>query len=381
MINFDNSATSFPKPPEVRKAVLRALDVYGGNPGRGGHKLSLDTAEKVYEVRRSAAELFGAQTENTIFTANCTMALNMAIKGMMEYGGHIVISGYEHNAVLRPVYAMAKARRVTFSVLPVFDDTERTIAELRKLIRHDTRAVCCTVASNVSGRILPYREIARVCRSYGICFIADAAQAAGLLDLKLSDGFDFICTAGHKALYGPSGTGLLVSSGEYNLPTIIEGGTGTHSADPEQGDDMPERLESGTVNTAGILGLGAGIEFVRAKTPAAIMKQESALVKRFESAVSGIEGVKLYPCAKRVPICAFNLREMNSQALSMKLSERGFALRGGLHCAGLAHRSMGTLTQGAVRFSPSVFSTTREVDALAAAVREIAGELSDGGLP
>ncbi|MBR1724275.1 MAG: aminotransferase class V-fold PLP-dependent enzyme [Ruminococcus sp.] len=374
MINFDNSATSYPKPPEVRKAVERALTVYGGNPGRGGHKLSLDTAEQIYEVRRSAAEMFGAETENTVFTGNCTLALNMAIKGMMEYGGHIIISGYEHNAALRPVYALAKARRVTFSVLPVYDDDERTIDELRRLIRHDTRAVCCTVASNVSGRILPYRAIAKVCRSYGICFIADAAQAAGLLDLKLDDGFDFICTAGHKALYGPSGTGLLISGGEFELSTIIEGGTGTNSDDPEQGDQMPERLESGTVNTAGILGLGAGIAFVKRKTPAAIMQQELKLVERFENAAAGIEGVKLYPCGRRVPISSFNLRDMNSQALSMKLSERGFALRGGLHCAGLAHRSMGTLTQGTVRFSPGAFNTPREVDALVSALREIARE-------
>ena len=147
MINFDNLATSFPKPPEVKKAVMRALEVYGGNPGRGGHKLSIDTAEQIFSVRQAAAEMFGAETENTVFTANCTMALNMAIKGIMEYGGHIIISGYEHNAVLRPVYALAKARRVTFSVLPVYDDDERTLNELRRLIRHDTRCVCCTVAS------------------------------------------------------------------------------------------------------------------------------------------------------------------------------------------------------------------------------------------
>ena len=372
MINFDNSATGFPKPPEVRQAVMKALTVYGGNPGRGGHRLSLDTAEKIYEVRQSAAELFGASPENTIFTANCTMSLNMAIKGMMRFGGHIIISGYEHNAVLRPVYAMARSGKVSFSVLPIFDDTGRTIEELRRLIRSDTKVLCCTVASNVTGRILPYRELAAVCRSYGICFIADAAQAAGLLDISLDDGFDFICTAGHKALCGPPGTGLLISSGEYHPDTIIEGGNGIDSADPRQGESSPERYESGTLNTAGIMGLGAGIGFVKKKTPAAIMSREAALVKRFEEGVSGIEGIKLYPCEERVPISSFNLREMDSQALSMKLSDRGFALRGGLHCAGLAHRSLGTLTQGTVRFSPGAFNTPKEVDALVNAVRDIA---------
>jgi selenocysteine lyase/cysteine desulfurase len=326
----------------------------------------------VYNTRAAAAEFFGAKAENTIFTLNCTMALNMAIKGIMQFGGHIIISDLEHNSVLRPVYALSKMRGVTFSVAHVYEDDGRTVEEIRKLIRSDTKCICCTVASNVTGRILPYREISSLCKSNGICFISDAAQAAGLLDISLADGFDFLCMPGHKALYAPSGTGLLISNGEYELSTIIEGGTGATSAEAQQTAFLPERLESGTVNTAGIIGLGKGIEFVRQKTPQRIYADEMNLCKRFEEGISGAKGVKLYVCKRRVPITSFNIGEINSQAVAAKLSDMGFALRGGLHCSALAHRALGTLEQGTVRFSPSVFNTVRQTEQLAAAVRFIA---------
>lgn len=375
MINFDNSAASFPKPPAVKAAMDSALTRYGGNPGRGGHRLSVETAEKVFAVRQKAADFFGAETENTVFTANCTAALNMAIKGIMQYGGHIIISDHEHNAVFRPVWALAKNRGVTFSVAKLYDDDEATLDGIRRLIRSDTKCVCITAASNVTGRITPYRQIAEICRSYGICFISDAAQAAGLLDITLADGFDILCTAGQKALYGPSGTGLLISSGRFELSTIIEGGTGTASADPEQPREMPERLESGTVNTAGILGLGAGIDFVRSKTPAQIAAHELALCERLESVLGETDGVYLYSPPKRVPIVSFNIAGFDSQAVSARLSEKGFALRGGLHCAALAHRAIGTGEGGTVRFSPGAFSTEKQTDALIRAVAQTIREL------
>lgn len=374
-VNFDNSATSFPKPREVRSAVNTAMLRYGGNPGRGGHRLSTVTAEKVYGARATAAEFFSAQPENVVFTQNCTLSLNMAIKGIMQYGGHIIISDCEHNAVFRPVYALAKTRGVSFSIAHVSDSDEETLENIRRLIRSDTKCVCCMTASNVTGRILPYRKIAALCRSYGVCFISDAAQGAGLLDLSLEDGFNFLCTAGHKALYGPSGTGLLITDGSYELSTIIEGGTGATSAEPEQTPYLPERLESGTVNTAGIIGLGAGIDFVKKKTPERIFKHETELCRRLEEGIADIPGIKLYGCKRRVPIVSFNIGEYSSQAVSARLSDKGFALRGGLHCAALAHRSLGTLEQGTVRFSPSAFNTSEQVSRLISAVRRTAEEL------
>ena len=369
MINFDNSASSFPKPVSVQRAVAAAIVKYGGNPGRSGHKLSLEAAEKVYETREAAARLFGAEPQNVAFTANATFALNMAIKGIMQYGGHIIISGYEHNAVSRPVYTLSRHRGVEFSVAEVSCDDDVTVRNFESLIRRDTKCICCTAASNVTGRILPYRRIAELCRKHGLCFIGDCSQAAGLLDITLEDGFDFICTSGQKALYGPSGTGLLITDGRFPLSTIIEGGTGTASAMLEQPSDMPEQLESGTLNTVGIIGLREGIRFVSERTPSAILAHEQRLCDRLIARLSAGKKIKTYRTdARYVPIVAFNVGDINSHVISSALSEKGFALRGGLHCAALAHNSLGTLSQGAVRFSPSVFNTPKQVDMLAEAV-------------
>ena len=374
-VNFDNSATTFPKPPSVAAAVQTAFTRYGGNPGRGGHKLSVATSEQVFKTRAAAADMFGAQPQNAVFAANCTAALNMAIKGMMQYGGHIIISDYEHNSVFRPVYALYKRRGATFSVAQISDSDEETVENFRRLIRSDTKCICCMAASNVTGRLMPIRELAELCRSYGICFITDAAQAAGLIALNVGGGVSFICASGHKALYGPSGTGLLISSGEYELSTIMEGGTGATSEQPEQTPFLPERLESGTVNTAGIIGLRAGLEFVKTKTPQRILAHEISLCEQFEQGISRIKDVKLYRIDRRAPIVSFNIGEKNSQRVSAALSEKGFALRGGLHCAPLAHRTLGTLEQGTVRFSPAAFNNSRQVDSLIRAVAKTAKEL------
>ena len=292
----------------------------------------------------------------------------MAVKGIMHNGGHIIISDHEHNAVYRPVWELAKRRGVTFSAAALSDSDDETLDNIRRLIRSDTKCVCVTCASNVTGRISPYRRIAELCHSYGLCFISDAAQAAGLLDVTLDDGFDILCTAGQKALYGPAGTGLLISSGRFELATVIEGGTGTSSADPNQPREMPERLESGTLNTVGILGLGAGIDFVKAKTPARIFAHEMRLCEKLENALSELDGVKVFKAPKRVPIVSFGFLGADSQEVSARLSEKGFALRGGLHCAPLAHKAIGTLESGTVRFSPGAFSTEQQTDALIRAI-------------
>lgn len=365
IINFDNSATSFPKPSKVALAVTEAVKKYGGNPGRSGHKLSMITSAQVFRVRRLAAEFFDAQTENVAFTGNCTLALNMAIKGIMQYGGHIIISGYEHNAVARPVYALSQTRGVTYSIARVFDDTEQTIREFEGLITAKTKCICCAIASNVTGRILPYKEIAQICQRKGICFIADGAQACGILDLSMADGFNFLCTAGHKALYGPTGTGLLISDGEYSLSTIIEGGTGATSNELAQTGFLPEKLESGTINTVGILGLGEGIGFLKTKGLSIVREHEEKLCRQFADGIRRVNGIKIYEeSIKRVPIIAFNIADKSSQSVAAYLSEKGFALRGGLQCAAVTHNTLGTTNQGIVRFSPSAFNTSVQVSQL-----------------
>ena len=374
IVNFDNSATSFPKPVSVRTAVNEAVEKYGGNPGRSGHKLSMAVSKQVFKVRQAAAEMFGAEVENTAFTPNCTYALNMAIKGMMQFGGHIIISNYEHNAVARPVYALSQTRGVEYSIACIHDSTEETLKEFERLITPKTRCICCCIASNVTGRILPYCEIADLCRQKGICFIADGAQACGLLDIKLSDGINFLCTAGHKALYGPTGTGLLISDGEYSLSTIIEGGTGATSSELAQTPFLPEKLESGTINTVGILGLGEGLRFVSKKTTKAIKTHEEKLCRQFVSGLEKLPDVKIYELnTEKVPIVAFNIGEKNSQAVAGFLSENGYALRGGLQCAAVTHNTLGTTMQGVVRFSPSAFNTPQQVKGLLNAVDRARG--------
>ncbi|EGC02445.1 aminotransferase class V-fold PLP-dependent enzyme [Ruminococcus albus] len=374
-VNFDNSAGTHPKPESVRQAVAYAMRELGGNPGRGGHQLSMAAAERIYAVRKSAAEFFGAEIENAAFTPNCTYALNMAIKGLMQFGGHIIISGWEHNSASRPVYALTRNNGVKCSVCEIYpDDVQRTIEGIRRLIRRDTLCVCCMAASNVTGRIMPYHEIGELCRQRGIAFVCDCAQAAGVLPVSIKDGISFICTSGQKGLYGPTGTGLLISSGEFALSTIIEGGTGATSGELTQTPHMPEKLESGTLNTAGLIGLGAGIDFVKKHGIGNIRRHEQSLCKMFEDGLKKL-GAEVYDIGcDRVPIVAFNLKGRTSEETASALNKGGFALRGGMHCAALAHESLGTGRRGAVRFSPSAFNSAGQVSKL---LRYIGNSLTD----
>lgn len=361
MINFDNSATTFPKPYAVQRAVNEALTRYGGNPGRSGHELSIRTAEAVYSARKKAADFFGAKTENTVFTNNCTHALNLAVQGVMNGGGHIIISNLEHNSAARPVYALSK-QGCTFDIADAANSDDETVENFRRLIRPHTKAVVCTLGSNVTGKITPYKRIGELCAENGVCFIADGAQLCGIIDVKLSDGINILCTAGHKSLYGPSGTGLLITDGKYKIAPLMQGGTGSTSLELSQPDFLPDSLESGTVNTIGILGLGAGIDFVSGKGTERIFTHESELCRQLINGISGLNGVKIYRGkGDYLPIVSFNIEGMTSNELANALSDKGFALRGGLHCSGLAHKAIGTAPEGTVRFSPSVFSTPQQV--------------------
>ncbi len=377
MINFDNSATSFPKPAVVKKAVFEAMNRCGGNPGRSGHRLSIETAEAVYSARAAAADFFGAEPDNVVFALNCTHALNMAIKGTAEKGCHIIISSLEHNSVLRPVHALSQKGLCTYSVAEVSFDDSVTIENFRRLINPHTKIIACTLGSNVTGQILPYSRIAELCRKNGICFIADGAQACGVIPIRLSDGINILCTAGHKSLYGPSGTGLLITDGKYRINPIIEGGTGSASLEKEQPDFLPDSLESGTINTAGAIGLGAGIRFVKKIGIDKIYSHENALCRIFLRETEDSDKILVYRDERiknYLPIVSFNVDGLTANETAARLSDMGFALRGGLHCSGLAHTALGTVPDGTVRFSPSVFNTEREVYSLVSAVKKIAAE-------
>ncbi len=375
MIYFDNAATTYPKPHSVISAMTGALIEYGANPGRAGHKLSMKTAEAVFNAREKCADFFGAEVENTIFMLNCTHALNTAIKGILKNGDHIICSDIEHNAVLRPIYSCSKDRNVSYSFAKTTDDDDETVRNFERLMNRRTKAVVCTLAGNVSGKILPVRKIAELCRKRNICFIVDAAQGGGVLPLRLSDGVNIICAAGHKGLYGPMGTGLMITDGKYRLSTLIEGGTGSASKELLQPEFMPDRFESGTINTAGAISLGAGVDFVRSKGFDVIYNHEMKLSRSFYEGLTKISGVKLYtpfPNHGYAPVIPFNIGTLTSEEASARLSRAGFCLRGGFHCAYPVHIKIGTAETGAVRFSPSVFSTANEVQSLLKTVNRIA---------
>lgn len=334
----------------------------GGNAGRGGHRLALRTSEAVYSARELIAGAFGASPENVVFTLNCTHALNLAIQGIMSGGGHLIISGLEHNSSARPAAALAASGKIKLSAAQVYPDDLRTAESFRRLIRSDTKAIVCTLASNVTGQLLPIKAISELCRRHGICLIADGAQACGVIDVKLSDGIDILCTAGHKGLYGLSGTGLLITNGRFPLKPLMQGGTGNLSASLRQPALLPEALESGTLNVPGIISLKAGTEFVLSKGISAINAHETALCDTFAGELSEVSRVKIYreAGASYAPIVSFNITGIPPERAAAALAEKGFCLRAGLHCAPLAHASNRT-PGGTVRFSPSVFSRRPDV--------------------
>lgn len=376
MIYLDNAATTYPKPRQVYRVWQNAMSAYGANPGRAGHRFAEDTARAVFAARESCAALFGAETENTVFTLNCTHALNYAIKGLARKGCRFVASDIEHNAVIRPIYSAVKRHGGSCTLFSVSEDYEQTMKNAARAISPKTCAVVCTAAGNVTGLRPPIERLAALCGEMGVPLIIDAAQGAGTLPLKIGGGISFICAAGHKGLYGPMGTGLLVSDGSVQLETLIEGGTGSASESHEMPDFSPDRFESGTVNTAGIVALGEGARFVARKTPAAILAHEMKLCRRFCAGAGAIDGVELLNNITEdnsqlyAPVVSFNLRGVNSAQAADMLAAKGFYMRGGLHCAPLAHKKAGTLETGAVRFSPSIFTTEKDVDALLNALRQ-----------
>lgn len=371
MINFDNAATTFPKPASVRIAAEKAIVRYG-NAGRGGHPIAARTSELVYAAREAAADFFGAQPDQVVFTLNCTHALNLAIQGIAQEGGHLIISSLEHNSVLRPVYALAKQGRIRYSIAPVKETAAETLQSFAERIRPDTRAVICTLASNVTGQVLPWREIGALCQKRNICMIADGAQVCGMRPVSLSDGINILCLPGHKGLYGLTGTGLLISDGKFPLPPLMQGGSGSRSRSPEQPAEMPDALECGTLNIAGIASVRAGLAFVKKRGMQAIYEHENMLCRLLIAQLSQIPGVTVcrLPHADYMPIVSFCLDGMPSEEAAAALGKQGFCLRAGLHCAPLAHHSMGTM-EGTVRFSPSAFSRAEDVASLGRAVRSL----------
>lgn len=375
MIYFDNAASSFPKPRGVAKAISKAVRSYGANPGRSGHALAMRAAEKIYECRQRAAELFGmAEPERVIFTQNATAALNLVLKGIMSGGGHAVTSDLEHNSVRRPLLAMADAGVDVTEARVDFYDDDATLRSFEDALRPDTRLIAVTHASNVWGNVLPVRALCALAKGRGIPLVLDASQTAGKLDISMADGYAAVCTAGHKGLYGPQGTGLLLLAQGLYLPTLTEGGSGAASLDPGQPEDPPERYEAGTLNTPGIAGLFEGLGYVMDNSAEEIGLFERELCLHLFTELSRMTGVRLYTpvTARSAGLLSFNIEGMASEKVAAALDRAGFCVRGGLHCAPSAHRRMDTLKSGAVRVSFGAFNTHRQVDALLRAVYKLA---------
>lgn len=369
MIYLDNAATTSPKPQMVIQAVDYAVRRYSANPGRGGHRASVEAAEQVYRTRKIVKEFFDLKDESdAVFTQNCTMALNTVIKGVLRKGDHVIISSMEHNAVLRAVEHLKSSGVISYSVSEVKDNDDETVNSFREQINSHTKMIICTHASNVFGKILPVSKLCALAHSYGILFCMDAAQSAGILDVDIAEsGYDFVCCAGHKGLYGPMGTGLLLINNEDALPDpLIDGGTGGDSLNTAMPDYLPDRLESGTLNVPGICGLGVGIRFVQSHGVDNIYHKEMNLIRYAYNGLNKIQGVRLYTGypndGEYVPVLSFSIEGKDSERCAEFLNKYySTAVRAGLHCAPLAHKHMGTTDTGTVRISTGYHNTLNDI--------------------
>lgn len=343
MIYLDNGATSFPKPQEVSQAVARALE-QGANPGRGGYGAAMEAGNLVLNCREAAGRLFHCKPEQVVLTANCTQGLNIAIGSLIKEGDRVLISGFEHNAVVRPLYARKADLRIAGRRLFQW---EEILESFRRELRRGVDAAVFTYVSNVFGYILPVEKLAALCREAGVPFILDAAQAAGSLKVSMELGADFIAMPGHKGLLGPQGTGLLLC-GQPGKP-LLYGGTGSQSRSHEMPQDLPERLEPGTLNVPGAAGLAAGISIVERKGTDAIFRREHTQAEKLSRDLRNL-GFRVFAGEHQAGTVSFQGRR-DCEEIAAYLGKRGIAVRAGLHCAPLAHESAGTIAQGTVRVS------------------------------
>ena len=376
MIYLDSAATTLQKPPQVARASAWAMG-HLASPGRGGHSAAMAAADTAFACRQEAARLFHlSDPERVVFTFNATHALNIAIKSLVRPGSTVVISGYEHNAVTRPLHAIPGLSVTVIDTPPFRPDL--AAEEFRRAIRQKRpRAVICTHVSNVFGMILPVADIAETCRETETPLIVDASQSAGVLPVDLSGwGAAFVALPGHKGLYGPQGTGLLLCGGEGAKP-LLYGGTGSMSRLQDMPPDLPDRLEAGTHNMPGIAGLLEGIRFVRRQGVDAIAARERRVAQRAAQGLERLPGVRIFwdrELRHQTGVVSFVTEGRNCEEVGEDLARRGIALRAGLHCAPLAHRTAGTLETGTLRLSASFFNTPDQADRLVWAVSRVLRE-------
>lgn len=361
---LDSGATSFHKPPEVACAVMQAMRRCA-NPGRGGYAYAMAAAEAVFSCRELAARQFACAPEQVVFTANCTHGLNLALHTLVKPGARVVISGFEHNAVTRPLHL--SGAHVTVAGRRLFSPAD-TCERFEAALRAGADAAVFTHVSNVFGYILPVRELSALCRQYGVPFIIDAAQSAGTLPVSLQElGADFIAMPGHKGLLGPQGTGLLLC-GKLPQP-LLAGGTGSESIRQEMPDFLPDRAEAGTLNVPGIAGLAAGLRYLERTGIERIHTREAREAARCAAGLRAL-GVRVYAGHGQSGTVSFVPR-MDCEEMVARLAKQGIAVRAGLHCAPLAHESAGTLESGTVRVSFGIDAAPWQTERLLAAVKHV----------
>ncbi|MUV37936.1 Cysteine desulfurase [Lentibacillus sp. JNUCC-1] len=378
MINFDQAATSHPKPQAVIDAVVDAMHGLGGNAGRGVHRNAQATGEIMLKARRKAASLFGcSRADHVLFFANATTALNQALKGFdLQQNDHVIATAFEHNSVRRPLNHLARTKGIELSFLKWSGDNVSLLDKITQSIKPTTKLLVLTHASNVTGTVLPIEKAAHIAKKHGITVVVDTSQTAGHLPIHMTDtGIDMLIMPGHKGLMGPQGTGLLLVAEDIDLEPILHGGTGHHSETPEQPQVWPEKFESGTSNIPGIAGLYAALNAYEERQTE-IVPRETILARKIRSALEQLSNVTVYgPEVEHMelPIIAFNIQGVDSQEVAMILdSHYDIAVRAGLHCSPLAHEVLNTLETGIVRASLGVYNTETETDTFIQALGDIA---------
>ena len=378
MIYMDNAATTLHKPDAVKAAVLAAFETMG-NAGRGASEPALDASRVIYGTREKLARFFNAESASRIvFTANSTESLNIAIKGLFCPGDHVITTVLEHNSVLRPLYE-CREHGVELSILGCDEKGNISYDEMESAVKDHTKAIVCTHASNLTGNMIDLKKAGEIAREHGLIFVVDASQTAGVWPVDVQNtGIDVLCFTGHKGLMGPQGTGGMYVRTGVEIRPLLSGGSGIDTYNPHHPSQMPTALEAGTLNGHGIAGLGAAVSFLGETGLDVIREKEQSLMRRFYEGISCIPGVKVYgdfDTRERAAIVSFNIGDYDSSEVSDELNvEYGIVTRPGAHCAPLMHKALGTVEQGAVRFSFSYYNTEEEVDAAIRAVRELAQE-------
>ena len=382
MIYFDNAATTWPKPPTVSEAITHFMNEIGANPGRSGHRLSVDAARVLYNARQAVASFFNAPDPMRVaFGHNITEALNLALRGLLVSGDHVITSSMEHNAVMRPLRWL-ESQGVALTVVPCSPQGFLDPADIEKAILPKTKLIVLNHASNVTGGLLPVAEAGRIAQAHGILLLVDSAQTAGAVPIDMhAHNIDLLAFTGHKSLLGPTGTGGLILGervADDAIQPLILGGTGSRSEEELQPEFLPDRFEAGTANTSGLAGLTAALQWINQKGIDAIREHEAALSAQLIKGLNTISGVSVYggqDAEMQTSTVSFNIDHLTPSAVGMRLNANyGILCRVGLHCAPSAHRTLGTFPDGTVRFGMGVFNTSEEVEQVLQAVAQLASE-------